>query len=176
MKTDLIFKLSAVAILTVSAFGHMHGDDDNYPGKGMNQQQKMNYSNHMGDDNYMMNGYMMGGGSGMMMGHGMMGGMMILPKIMMLDLTKEQQEKIAKIFSEESGMVDPSEAFTDKSFDAEKYSKAIQKNMDMMGKYHAQIISKIYALLTPKQKKDLKSLLDAQKVMQKNRNYHMMGR
>lgn len=194
MKKGLILNLSAVAILSVSAFGHMNDGDDSK--MGMNQQQMMGngssnqnmMNGNMGMGNQrMMNqntngyGYMMGNGmmgnsmmgGGMMMGHGMMAQMMILPKIMMLNLTDEQQEKISEILSDNKGIENPLDAFTDKGFDEAKYSKAIQKNMDMMGKYCAQRISKIYALLTAEQKKNLKSLIDAQEVMMKNRNSMM---
>lgn len=194
MKKGLILSLSTVTILAVSAFAH----NGEHSGMGMDQQHMMgnNTTNqHMMNNNNMqnqrminqnMNGYMsknnmMGQGmmygsmmgNGMMMGHGMMGRMMILPKIMMLDLSTEQQEKISEILANNQGMENPLDAFTNNSFDEVKYAKVMQKNMDNMGKFCAQRISKIYNLLTAKQKKDLKSLLDAQNVMMKNRNSMM---
>lgn len=190
MKKGLIFSLSTVAVLSVSALGHMHTDE--YSKKGMNQQSMMenNYSKkHMKDDrseckmmknNYskyhmgygMRNQGHMGQG---MMHNSMMGDMMILPKIMMLDLSEKQQEKIRKILnSKVLNDLNPLDAFSDTSFDKDKYIKAVEKNREMMIKIHAEKISKIYLLLTNKQKKNLKKIIDVQN-MYKNKNYNHMN-
>lgn len=208
MKKSLFLSLSAAAILSVSAFAHMSNDDDNYSRMGMNQQGMMgkNYSNnHMmgnrsgnmmqgnyGNSNqHMMNGYghmsgygMMGGshmGYGMMHNSSMMGAMMILPKIMMLDLSKDQQIKIGKILRSNDGSSEnPLDAFSETKFDKEKFTKAVKKNRDMMIELHAQKISKIYSVLDSEQKKDLKKILDVEDMF-KNRGmnssmHNMMNR
>lgn len=202
MKKNLIISLSAAIVLSVSAYAHMHQDSSNMNNMQMNQQMKNtqrgmnngmmkgNYSNqnmmgnsygHMSGNGMMGQGMMGQGmmGQGMMnhgmMNHNMMAHSMVLPKIMMLDLSTKQFEKISEILSSENKKLsEPLDAFSNSSFDKKKYLKAIQNNKDKMIEVHADKLSKIYSLLTKKQKEDLKKVIEVQKMM-KNRNMnHMM--
>ncbi|RBQ32450.1 hypothetical protein CRU92_01710 [Arcobacter sp. FW59] len=78
-----------------------------------------------------------------------------------LNLTSEQNEKIKKII-EDSRKDNKSinEAFTKDSFDKDKYSKIVSEKRDNMLKSQAEVLEKSYAILTPKQKEQLKVLLD----------------
>ncbi|WP_258237511.1 MULTISPECIES: Spy/CpxP family protein refolding chaperone [Arcobacteraceae] len=78
-----------------------------------------------------------------------------------LNLTAEQNEKIKNII-EDSRKDNKSinEAFTKDSFDKAKYSKILSEKRENMLKSQAEILEKSYAILTPKQKEQLKVLLD----------------
>jgi len=78
-----------------------------------------------------------------------------------LNLSAEQNDKI-RIIIENSRKNNKSinEAFTKDSFDKAKYIKIVNEKRENMIKSRAQIIEKSYAILTPKQKEQLKILLD----------------
>ncbi|QKF58598.1 Spy/CpxP family protein refolding chaperone [Aliarcobacter lanthieri] len=78
-----------------------------------------------------------------------------------LNLTAEQNEKIKNIIEDirkDNKFIN--EAFTKDSFDKAKYSKIISEKRENMLKSQVEILEKSYAILTPKQKEQLKVLLD----------------
>jgi len=78
-----------------------------------------------------------------------------------LNLSSEQNDKI-RIIIENSRKSNKSinEAFAKDSFDKAKYIKIVNEKRESMIKSRAEIIEKSYAILTPKQKEQLKILLD----------------
>lgn len=81
-----------------------------------------------------------------------------------LNLTSEQETQIEKIMLESrKNMQTFDEAFTKESFDKDKYMKIMSEKRDNMLKSNAQVIEKSYALLTAKQKEQLKVLMDLRK-------------
>jgi len=78
-----------------------------------------------------------------------------------LNLSSEQNEKIRIIIeNSKKGNKSINEAFTKDSFDKAKYIKIVNEKRENMLKSRAEIIEKSYAVLTSKQKEQLKTLLD----------------
>ncbi|MDD2697236.1 MAG: Spy/CpxP family protein refolding chaperone [Arcobacteraceae bacterium] len=83
---------------------------------------------------------------------------MFMGKVETLGLTKEQKASIGKIFDENKPkMVTPMEAFSDDKFDAQKFVDIIQNQKLERIKQQADIISKVYDILTPEQKVKFKN-------------------
>jgi periplasmic protein CpxP/Spy len=81
-----------------------------------------------------------------------------------LSLTQEQETKIEKIIVDSrENMETFDEAFTKDSFDKNKYIKIMAEKRDNMLKSQAEVLEKSYAILTPKQKEQLKVLMDLRK-------------
>ncbi|MCH9814086.1 MAG: Spy/CpxP family protein refolding chaperone [Epsilonproteobacteria bacterium] len=91
----------------------------------------------------------------------------------MLELTKEQRNKI-ETFRKESfaNQPDEHEAFSDKSFDKEKYITLIKAKKEAKLVAEADVIEKIYSILTEKQKNDFKTILDMQKILKQKKKKH----
>ena len=81
-----------------------------------------------------------------------------------LNLTAEQEDKIEQIIADSrKNIKTPDEAFTKDGFDKAKYIKIMNEKRDNMLKSNAEILEKSYAILTPKQKEQLKVLMDLRK-------------
>jgi Spy/CpxP family protein refolding chaperone len=81
-----------------------------------------------------------------------------------LNLTPEQDAQIEKIvFENRANMQSIDDAFTKDGFDKDKYIKIMNEKRDNMLKSNAEILDKSYAVLTPKQKEQLKVLMDLRK-------------
>ena len=81
-----------------------------------------------------------------------------------LNLTAEQEKKIQDIVQESrKDNKTINEAFTKDSFDKTKYLSIMNDKRDNMLKSQAEIIEKSYAILTAKQKEQLKVLMDLKK-------------
>lgn len=81
-----------------------------------------------------------------------------------LNLTPEQDAQIEKIVLENrANMERIDDAFTKDGFDKAKYIKIMSEKRDNMLKSNAEILEKSYAVLTPKQKEQLKVLMDLRK-------------
>lgn len=81
-----------------------------------------------------------------------------------LSLTQEQETKIEKIIVDSrENMETFDEAFTKDSFDKNKYIKIMAEKRDNMLKSQVEVLEKSYAILTPKQKEQLKVLMDLRK-------------
>lgn len=81
-----------------------------------------------------------------------------------LNLTAEQKTKINEIMQDSRKNIKSSdEAFTKDSFDKAKYIQIMSEKRDNMLKSEAEIIEKTYAILSTKQKEQLKVLMDLRK-------------
>ena len=81
-----------------------------------------------------------------------------------LNLTPEQDAQIEKIVLENrANMESFDDAFTKDGLDKAKYIKIMNEKRDNMLKSNAEILEKSYAILTPKQKEQLKVLMDLKK-------------
>ena len=81
-----------------------------------------------------------------------------------LNLTSEQQTKIEQIISESRKSIKSTEdAFSKDGFDKTKYVQIMNEKRDNMIKSEAEMIEKSYAILTSKQKEQLKVLMDLRK-------------
>jgi len=95
--------------------------------------------------------------------------------VMMLDLTDEQRDKVRDIIkSSYANMPKQSDAFTDNSFDKQKFIEISKEKRELRMKNKADTIEKIYALLNDTQKKDLKTMVDMRETMKKNMKNKMM--
>lgn len=81
-----------------------------------------------------------------------------------LNLTSEQQAKIEQIIVDvRKAEITPDVAFTKDSFDKNKFISIMNEKRDNMIKSQAEIMEKSYAVLTTKQKEQLKVLMDLRK-------------
>jgi periplasmic protein CpxP/Spy len=81
-----------------------------------------------------------------------------------LNLTAEQKTKIEQIIDESrKNIKSEDEAFTKDSFDKAKYVQIMSEKRDNMLKSYADTMEKSYAVLTTKQKEQLKVLMDLRK-------------
>ena len=87
-----------------------------------------------------------------------------------LNLTAEQQTKIEQIVADvRKNEKTPEDAFTKDGFDKAKYMEIMSEKRDNMLKSQAEIIEKSYAILTPKQKEQLKVLMELREEKMKQR-------
>lgn len=78
-----------------------------------------------------------------------------------LNLTVEQRKDIQAIRQDMmKNRVRPSSAFTKNSFDKDKYYEIMKQKRDNMIKSKADMVGKIYAILSKEQKEQLKVLMD----------------
>jgi len=81
-----------------------------------------------------------------------------------LNLSTEQKTKINEIMQDNrKNMKTSDEAFSKDSFDKAKYIEIMSEKRDNMIKSEADMIEKTYAILTAKQKEQLKVLIDLRK-------------
>jgi len=91
---------------------------------------------------------------------------------MQLDLNDKQRADIRSILrANMKNRPNPSTMFTEGSFNKEGYVALMQTNQNTRAERKAQVIADAYAILTPAQKKDFKTMLDAKEIMKKNRTY-----
>ncbi|QOG12113.1 Spy/CpxP family protein refolding chaperone [Arcobacter sp. FWKO B] len=87
----------------------------------------------------------------------------IMDTIMAMNLTQDQETKIEAIIKEHrdnvSAKTDVSSAFTTDKFDKKKFVE-VQNQRDIMLKSKADMLEKMYKLLTKEQKAELKTELD----------------
>ena len=85
----------------------------------------------------------------------------ILGMFKSLNLTAEQQTKIEQIVADvRKNEKTPEDAFTKDGFDKAKYMEIMSEKRDNMLKSQAEVIEKSYVILTPKQKEQLKVLME----------------
>ncbi len=88
----------------------------------------------------------------------------LTPMFKELNLTPEQQTKLEQIMDESrKALKSTDEAFSKDGFDKTKYVQIMNEKRDNMIKSEAEVIEKSYAVLTPKQKEQLKVLMDLRK-------------
>lgn len=81
-----------------------------------------------------------------------------------LNLTTEQKTKIEQIIVDSRKNIKSSDdAFSKDGFDKTKYIQIMNEKRDNMIKSQAEVIEKSYAILTSKQKEQLKVLMDLRK-------------
>ena len=86
-----------------------------------------------------------------------------------LNLTGEQKTKIEQIVADvRKNEKTPDVAFTKDSFDKDKFISIMNDRRDNMIKSQAEIMEKSYAILTAKQKEQLKVLMDLRKERMEN--------
>lgn len=96
-------------------------------------------------------------------------GMSALRIFRQLNLTSEQQTKMQEIVKESRKNIKTiDEAFTSSTFDKNKYIEIMDSKRDNMIKSQAEVIEKSYALLTVKQKEQLKVLMDLKQERMEN--------
>ncbi|WP_373069474.1 Spy/CpxP family protein refolding chaperone [Sulfurimonas sp.] len=89
--------------------------------------------------------------------------------VMKLDLSDKQRDEIRTIVRDSmKNMPNPNEAFSESSFDKEKFIELAQAKRDAKIQHRADMMEKVYAVLNSSQKKDLKTMLDMKRVMKKN--------
>ena len=87
-----------------------------------------------------------------------------------LNLTPEQETQIEKIVLENrKNLETPVTAFSKDGFDKAKYMEIMSEKRDNMLKSQAEVIEKSYAILTPKQKEQLKVLMELREEKMKQR-------
>jgi periplasmic protein CpxP/Spy len=172
MKKSILIATGLSVLLSVALYAHgdmgtgMMMDDEN----SQNQQQ-MHYNQNMGNNGYgMASGNMMYGNYPNMMnnGFGMMNGNMMygnsssmMNMFYQLHLTSSQMEKISKIqIDMYKNLQGFDSAFTKNSFDKDKYIKIMKERRDNMIKNRAEMIEKVYKILTPEQKEYLKNTMN----------------
>ena len=95
----------------------------------------------------------------------------ILGMFKSLNLTAEQQTKIEQIVADvRKNEKTPEDAFTKDSFDKNKFISMMNERRDNMIKSQAEIMEKSYAVLTVKQKEQLKVLMDLRKEKMQQRD------
>ena len=88
----------------------------------------------------------------------------LTPMFKELNLTPEQQTKLEQIMDESrKALKSTDDAFTKDGFDKTKYVQIMNEKRDNMIKSEAEVIEKSYAVLTSKQKEQLKVLMDLRK-------------
>ncbi|MDD3475353.1 MAG: Spy/CpxP family protein refolding chaperone [Sulfurimonas sp.] len=88
--------------------------------------------------------------------------------IMKLDLTDAQRAEVVSILKESrKNMPNPSNAFTDTSFDKQAFTKLAKEQREARIERKADMIEKIYKVLNPSQKKDLKTMFEMSSIMKK---------
>jgi len=96
-------------------------------------------------------------------GHG------IVKMFMQLDLSDEQKKEIRTIVKTSMDeMPKPSAAFSDTSFNKEEFIKISNERRAKKVEQRANLIEKVYSVLNPAQKKDLKTMLEMKELMKKN--------
>jgi len=97
----------------------------------------------------------------------------VLGLVRQLNLSSEQIKDIQKIRQDMmKNRVKPSVAFTENGFDKDKYMEIMKQKRDNMLKSKAEMVDKVYKILTPKQKEQLKVLID----LRENRMVSMMDK
>jgi len=149
MNTKIILGLTTAALLTTSALAYngqgqmKHGCDN-----GHKHSKMMHSKNHK--DRFM-----------------------FLKMLKRLDLSSEQKTKVKAIVQEcKKNMPNPSEAFSDASFDKKVFIKLVNERKNYKVEAKADMIEKVYAVLNASQKKDLKTMLDMKDIKRKNMMNH----
>ncbi len=159
MKTKLLVGIGLAGLLTTGVYAACNGQG--MMQKGMNQGANCN----------------MQGSQKMMMkksNKGQRGPMMMLRQ---LNLTSEQTQKISVIKKEMmNNRVTPDIAFTKDSFDKAKFIEIMKQKRDNMIESKAEMMDRVYKILTPKQKEQFKVLMELKKdkrmaMMQKRMNF-----
>ncbi len=150
MKTKILVATALTAVLSTGLYAACNGQSQGIMKKGMNN----------GNQSCAMQG-----GKHMMMkkGHhkGQKGPMSLLRQ---LNLTAEQTQQIRDIKQDlMKNRVTPDVAFTNNSFDKAKFIEIMRQKRDNKIEAKAEMIDRVYKVLTPSQKEQFKVLMDLKK-------------
>jgi Spy/CpxP family protein refolding chaperone len=150
MKTKLLVATALTAVLSTGLYAACNGQGQGMMKKGMNN----------GNQSCAMQG-----GKHMIMkkAHkkGQKGPMMLLRQ---LNLTAEQTQQIRDIKKDlMKNNITPNVAFTNKSFDKAKFIEIMKQKRDNKIESKAEMMDRVYKVLTPKQKEQFKVLMDLKK-------------
>jgi Spy/CpxP family protein refolding chaperone len=96
----------------------------------------------------------------------------IVPMIMKLNLSMEQRKQIGTILKElRKDIPHPTDAFSKTHFDKERFIQTAKERHTKRIEKKALLIEKIYPLLNSEQKKDLKTMLDMDKIKRKHKRF-----
>ncbi len=88
----------------------------------------------------------------------------LLSDLKQLKLSDDQRKQVRSIVKEHMQTIpNPNDAFTDNSFDKAMYIKLEQQKRDNMIENRADMIEKVYNILTDTQKKEFKVMFDKHK-------------
>lgn len=147
-----------VALVSLIGFGSVASAKmyQGQGGSGYNQGNCGAYNMQGNCPNYQQN-------DGYMMNSGKKGIRYLMGTILSLDLTKEQEEKINSIieehFQDVRAKTDISTAFTSDKFDKKRFIQT-QNRKEIMAESKANMIDKIYKVLSSEQKAELKKEID----------------
>lgn len=147
-----------VALVSLIGFGSVASAKmyQGQGGSGYNQGNCGAYNMQGNCPNYQQN-------DGYMMNSGKKGIRYLMGTILSLDLTKEQEEKINSIieehFQDVRAKTDISTAFTSDKFDKKRFIQT-QNKKEIMAESKAEMIDKIYKVLSSEQKAELKKEID----------------
>jgi len=152
MKKKILLTIAASALLTTSVLAYNgQGCQQQGINKGCSQKQM-----NTGCGNKMMQKNKMGHKKGNKM----------LAMFMQLNLSDEQKAQVMNIIKDARKMSpNPHQAFTDSSFDKTKFIQLQIEKREAKIKRKADMIEKIYQVLTKEQKQELKTILDAKDKM-----------
>ncbi len=144
MKTKLLVATALTAVLSTGLYAACNGQAQGMMKKGMN-----NGNQSCG----------MKAGKHMMKGHK---GPMSL--VRQLGLTVEQTQQIMQIRNDlMKNRVTPDVAFTNNSFDKAKFIEIMKQKRDNKIESKAEMMDRVYKILTPQQKEQFKVLMDLKK-------------
>jgi len=104
----------------------------------------------------------------MMQGQKHRGGFSFMKMVMKLDLSDKQRTQVQAIIKKSmQDLPNPSDAFTNSTFNKKEFIKLANEKRDAKIERKANMIEKIYAVLNSSQKKDLKTMLDMKEIMKK---------
>ncbi len=142
MKKNLLIGLvlSGVIITGVVASSHTKTEYEDYRDGSKHYSKKMMKRSHKNSD------------------------FMLMKVFKKLNLSDEQKEQVMQIKQEiRKKAITPDIAFTKNSFDKTKFIEIMKQKRDNMIESKAEMIDKVYNILTDKQKEQLKVLIDLKK-------------
>ena len=143
MKTKLLIATALTAVLGTGLYASCNGQGKDMMKKGMN-----NGDQSCGKHMMMKKGHM----------KGQKGPMSLLRQ---LNLTTDQQNQIRQIKQDlMKNRVTPNVAFTSNSFDKAKFIEIMKQKRDNKIESKAEMMDRVYKVLTPKQKEQFKTLMD----------------
>ena len=93
--------------------------------------------------------------------------------VLNLKLTDAQREKIYTIIKNSMDTLPrPEDAFTENSFDKKKYIQLTKERRIMKLELKAQMIETVYALLSPSQKKALRTMIEVKEMIRQQQKLH----
>ncbi len=93
--------------------------------------------------------------------------------VLNLKLSDTQRDKIyIIILNSMDALVKPEDAFTESSFDKQKYIQLSKERKIMKLELKAQMIETVYLLLSPDQKKELRTMIEVKELIRQQQKLH----